>query len=272
MPCAVVTDFDGTLYRSDHRFNEADLDALCRAGERGITRVIATGRSLHSYRGVVPHGTLPVDYIVFSSGAGLLRESDDALLQSSQLDTTQVLRAANVLMEIDLPFMLHRPVPENHRFVHRTTTSATDDFHRRVAHYRDHSAPLVGCPSDFGPAAQLLAIAPPHRVDLFDRVRNALPALSVIRATSPMDHASLWIEVFPPGVSKSETCATLLGGLGIASADVLAIGNDYNDEDILDWAGRGVVTANAPPSLRDRFEVVPSNDEAGVATALASHA
>jgi len=268
MPRAVVTDFDGTLHRSDQAFNDSDLAALREAGRRGITRIIATGRSLYSFRRTVPAGRLPIDYVLFSSGAGVVREPSDDVIHSAQLEPDQVRQAADVLTDVNLPFMLHRPVPDNHRSLHRATPTASADFHRRLERYKDHTGPLIGCAGDFGPAAQLLAVAPPHHVHLVDEVRARLDGFSVIRATSPLDHASVWIEIFPAHVSKSLTTATLLAHLGISAVDVLAIGNDYNDEDLLNWAGRGVVTANAPESLRKRFDVVPANDAGGVAAAI----
>jgi hydroxymethylpyrimidine pyrophosphatase-like HAD family hydrolase len=46
------------------------------------------------------------------------------------------------------------------------------------------------------------------------------------------------------------------------------VGNDYNDLDLLEWAGSSFVVANAPPDLTDRFPTVASNDDCGVAEAI----
>jgi hydroxymethylpyrimidine pyrophosphatase-like HAD family hydrolase len=68
-----VTDLDGTLLRSDRTFAQSDLKALHRLGELHIIRVIATGRSIFSFNTVVD-SALPIDYVIFSTGAGAERE------------------------------------------------------------------------------------------------------------------------------------------------------------------------------------------------------
>jgi len=48
----------------------------------------------------------------------------------------------------------------------------------------------------------------------------------------------------------------------------MAIGNDYNDQDLLEWAGNAFVTANSPAKLKGLFRPVAANDEGGVAEAI----
>ena len=48
----------------------------------------------------------------------------------------------------------------------------------------------------------------------------------------------------------------------------MAIGNDYNDMDLLEWTGSGYVVDNAPVELKDRFCPVASNNHGGVADAV----
>ena len=71
-----------------------------------------------------------------------------------------------------------------------------------------------------------------------DQVASLLPDLTVIRTTSPLDHRSTWIEVFPREVSKSQAAAWLAARHGIRRGDVCAVGNDYNDRDLLEPRGR----------------------------------
>jgi hydroxymethylpyrimidine pyrophosphatase-like HAD family hydrolase len=99
-------------------------------------------------------------------------------------------------------------------------------------------------------------------------VRSGLPGLSVIHSTSPLDHESTWIECFHPDVSKGKTAAWLAAELGVNPMDTMAIGNDYNDLDLLEWAAHGFVVANAPIDMQNRFKQVASNDKCGVAEAV----
>ncbi len=99
-------------------------------------------------------------------------------------------------------------------------------------------------------------------------LKAKLPELKVIRATSPLDGESAWIEIFPAHVSKGHTAQWLCDFLKIDKESSLAIGNDYNDYDMLEWAEKSYVVQNAPQDLLERYKVIPSNDKDGVATVL----
>jgi hydroxymethylpyrimidine pyrophosphatase-like HAD family hydrolase len=61
-----------------------------------------------------------------------------------------------------------------------------------------------------------------------------LPEFRLIRATSPLDHVSTWFEVFPEGVGKSSAAAWVRDRMGGVVGSCVAVGNDYNDVDLLD--------------------------------------
>jgi hydroxymethylpyrimidine pyrophosphatase-like HAD family hydrolase len=90
----------------------------------------------------------------------------------------------------------------------------------------------------------------------------------IIQTTSPLDGQSTWIEIFPATVSKSLTTAWLSAAYGLKANHTLSVGNDYNDVDLLEWAGCSFVVDNAPDDLKNRFPVVASNNECGVAEAI----
>ena len=244
---------------------DCDRTALTRLGRDGCYRAIATGRSLHSF-GLVAGERFPVDYVVFSSGAGIYDLRQGRLLCAHALTGSQAAAAARVLGGLDLDFMVHRPIPDNHHFQYRRSGRRNPDFEGRLDRYRAFAAPLAGEP---GPSAQLLAVVPVDRSEpSSDHVAELLPDLTVIRTTSPLDHRSTWIEVFPRHVSKSQAAAWLAARHGIPRGQVCAIGNDYNDGDLLQWAGASYVVANAAPVLRARYDVVGAGGHCGVAEAV----
>lgn len=58
-----------------------------------------------------------------------------------------------------------------------------------------------------------------------------------------------WLDLVPAAVSKASGAAALAEWLGLAPAEVMAIGDDYNDIDLLRWAGRGVAMGGAPDAV-----------------------
>jgi len=70
-------------------------------------------------------------------------------------------------------------------------------------------------------------------------------------------------------VSKAKALAIVADRLGIAQAEVCAIGDNTNDEDMVRWAGFGVAMGNAPAALKSIAKHVTGTvDEAGVADVI----
>ncbi len=263
-----VCDFDGTLLRSDRRFSNDDLEALKQLGECGIVRAIATGRSIYSIN-TISISSLPVDFLIFSSGAGINRHPGGRIIRKTGLEAHQVSQAIQILQANRLDFMVHHPIPENHAFGYFKSTPDNADFNRRIELYHQFAKPLDANTDGFDMATQLLAVVPPDDTrPLIQTLRKALPDFNIIQTTSPLDGHSTWIEIFPATVSKSLAAAWLAKAFSLDAQQALAVGNDYNDLDLLEWAGSSFVVANAPQDLTDRFPKVASNNECGVAEAV----
>ena len=263
-----VCDFDGTLLRSDRTFSEDDLAALNRIGEMGIIRAIATGRSFYSIN-TISISSLPVDFLIFSSGAGINLHPGGQLMRNTGLEAQQVNRAIQILKTNGLDFMVHRPIPDNHAFSYFESTNGNADFKRRIDIYHQFAKPLDMNSDGFEMATQLLAVVPPgDKRPLIQTLRKALPDFNIIQTTSPLDGQSTWIEIFPETVSKSLAAEWLAESFGLDGNRALSVGNDYNDLDLLEWAGSSFVVRNAPQDLIERFPTVASNDDGGVAEAI----
>ena len=88
-----------------------------------------------------------------------------------------------------------------------------------------------------------------------------------LHQTTPGGDWQTWVILGGRGAGKTRAGAEWVRARhGIAHADVLAVGNDYNDLDLLEWAPDARVVANAPPDLRERFDTVPSNEADGFVT------
>jgi Cof subfamily protein (haloacid dehalogenase superfamily) len=264
-----ITDFDGTLLGSDGTVAQRDLDALAKLSRHGVKTAIATGRSLHSFMDS-PGADLAVDYIIFTTGAGVVSKPEYELLYQVNLSADMVTDTLERMSDSSLDFMLHHPVPDNHRFLYRRVTENNTDFESRIERQSGVGQALEATHMNgFGEAAQFLAVVPPENSrEVLERLRNEFSALSVVRATSPIDHESSWIELFHPDVSKGKTAAWLIAELGIDHGNTMAVGNDYNDLDLLEWAAHSFVVENAPHDMKCQFETVCSNDDGGVAEAV----
>ena len=281
----LITDLDGTLLNSHGALSTANRAALETLGAAGVPRVVATGRSLYSARKVLTHD-FPIDFLAFSSGAGIVSWPAAKPLRFVNMSAKEAAQARAVLLDLDCDFMTHAATPENHVMEYRrrnghetklgrgcsNSESAhpppNHDFERRLTRYREFATPGTG--ERFTAISQLLAIEPPDAAHRLDLVARELSELRVIRTTSPLDHKSCWIEVFPQTAGKAIAAEWLRTHLNVSVHDPIAIGNDYNDQELLDWAPTSYVVANAPAALRALREVVPTNDDDGFAEVVTS--
>ncbi len=250
-PRMVVTDFDGTLHHPENQVSNRDLDTLVRMQEEGIVRVIATGRNMFSFRRLIPDD-FPIDYLIFSTGCGILDWRTKELVHASHLESSRAREVATTLVEEGINFMVHRAVPENHHFVYFPGPAPNEDFHRRCELYHPYATPFDGITIPFDPVSQIIAILPPDP-EAFDRLASRFNGVQVIRSTSPISGSWFWMEFFHPGVSKGSAASWLSASLGIDRAEVVALGNDYNDLELLEWAGHAYMVEDAPPELRSLF-------------------
>jgi HAD superfamily hydrolase (TIGR01484 family) len=265
----VVTDLDGTLLTSERRLSSADRETLHALGERGILRVVATGRSLFSALKVLGPD-FPIDFLVHASGAGIMSWPDRRSLLSHHMQKEHARELAAELIRRELDFMLHHALPDNHCFYAHRARADNADFERRMELYAPFAQPLHEPLYIESTMSQALVIEPAEGESQHHALRAALPGYQVIRTTSPLDGASHWTEIFPLGVSKAAASAWLRRELALTSGTTLAIGNDYNDEELLAWADLACVVANAPPELSARYRAVASNDSGGFSEAVRS--
>jgi len=261
----IISDLDGTLLRCDQTVSASDLEALGAFGCQGIIRVLATGRSLYSLRKVIADD-FPVDFVIFSTGAGVLDCHTREVIYARQLAPEEVHTTTRYLQSAGLDFMLHAPLPDNHYFWYYRNGRDNPDMERRLALYAEFARPLPENLATALAASQFVCILADGD-SVVDMLRKTFPRLTVVRTSSPLDHRSVWIELLPDGVSKGHTARWLCERLGVPAAATIALGNDYNDLSLLEFAGRSYVVADAPFLLRERFQVLQPI-EGGILTGL----
>ncbi|MEN8211906.1 MAG: HAD family hydrolase [Thermodesulfobacteriota bacterium] len=271
-----VTDFDGTLLNDNKTISGKDLDTLQELKRRNVIIAVATGRSACLFKKALleigageDYQDFPINYVIFSTGAGIMEFPADKLIYQKAIDYLDIQKITTYFDYRRLDYMVHKAIPDTHVFVYKFFGDHNPDFDARLALYKKFAQPFPESFENFGSATQVLGIIPVGKSpDQIDIIQQELSDFSVIHATSPLDHQSSWIEVFHKDVSKSKAVAWLLNRLGIMKQDVISVGNDYNDEDLLSWSGQAYVVNNAPDSLKRKFKSVLSNNHSGVTHAV----
>jgi Cof subfamily protein (haloacid dehalogenase superfamily) len=262
----LALDLDGTLLDSAGRISEGNMSAVRKAQRSGVRVTVTTGRSFSSaeeYIRAIGTGDPSITY------NGALIQKGASVMKRFTLGPGVVLEAVSLLRELGHPPIVY--------------TADERKFYERVDRYgRDFFSFSKGTES------RLTRV---H--DLMTREWDGVLRVSVITGAEhiPALHLAVaqrmgtrvrtvdtcfpdwdfWIfEVLDRSCSKSNALAFLCSGLGIAREEVVAVGDNDNDIDMLLWAGRGVAMRNALPRVKEAASYVTenSNDGDGVAEVI----
>ncbi|MEN8120584.1 MAG: Cof-type HAD-IIB family hydrolase [Bacteroidota bacterium] len=255
-PKMILVDLDGTLLNSKKEIGDKDWNTLIKLGSEGIIRVFATGRTLYSAMKVLDSST-PFDYLVFSSGAGIVDWHTNKVIYSETLNISQISETENILRKLEVNFAIQLPIPENHKYYFHKSKKSNTDFEWRNDLYKKYSFKLNSS-YPLQQATQFLVILEDEKE--FEVVKSKIPNLKVIRATSPIDGKSIWLEIFPENISKASGGKYLCDMLNISEQDTIGIGNDYNDIDLLKWTHKSFAVANSPEIIKKMFSICIDNE------------
>lgn len=262
----LASDFDGTITTKQGVIPNSILDEFKKIENSTILRVIATGRSLFSFLTIVDEN-FPIDYLVFSGGVGVMNWKTKKIIAENHFSKAQTLEIYKFLKSNNFDFMVQYPVPDNHIFYQSSSGSFNSDFEARINYYK-----LNGImPAEKVPelASQFVIICN-EGANHFQYIKDNFRSFKVTKATSPIDYKSLWIEIFPEHVSKAYGLELLRIRHDIPIENIIAVGNDYYDYDMLEYVKphNAYVVANAPDELLQRYNIIPSSENEGVADLL----
>ena len=268
----VALDIDGTLLRSDKTISPRTRDAIDQARREGVRLVLVTGRRHPSARRVAEDlgGGVP---LVLHNGA-LVMEGG-SVLRCRPLPRAAARRAIHAGRAEGREPVLHcGAAGEGFLLVDEAARPSG-----LVGYYLERSRADVRLVSDLlaavdaeepiqvmfgGTCAEMDALSPRLDADLGDEVR-------VERTVYPASGVVL-LDVLHPAVGKAEALGFLQGRWGIAASETLAIGDNWNDREMVERAGLGFVMGNAPREmLALGLPALPTNDEDGVARAIEEH-
>ena len=262
----VIMDLDGTILPRKGKIDERDIEVLDTLEKKKVCRVIATGRSVFSFERALG-GEFPVDYLIFSSGAGILNWKTKDLIYSRGLQSDETQMIVKKLWFAKLSFALHEPIPDNHKYLYADINNTTPDFYYRNELYSQYAKPLENPEAEFGEACQFLIISK-NNSGVHEKVMEMFPRYHIERTTSPLDGKSIWTEIFPLGISKGSGSLFLSNKLNIPMSNIMAVGNDYNDITLLDWAENSFIVSSSPDELCEKYEVVGDDENTGLCEAI----
>ena len=268
----LAIDIDGTLLDSGGRIPEAHRGALADASARGIAIALVTGRSYHFTRHIADALSLPLTLIV-NNGA-VVKDVEGLTLMRRVLPR----QTAVAVLDGTRAFEDSVAVVFDRQDERQIVFERMDWTHPHRKGYYERNKAFIAAVSPLADALtedpiQVMfngAVAPMRALAIALRAMPAAGQFSVALPEYERRDFSL-LDVNGAGCSKGSTLARWTGACGFTRDQVMAVGDNLNDLDMLEFAGTAVVMGNAAESLKAHgFHLTGTNDEEGLATAIRS--
>lgn len=255
----IVLDLDGTLTNDKKEITRHTKETLLQAQEKGLKVVLASGRPTYGITALAEDLKLRQfgGYILAFNGGCITDCQDYSILFEQTLDEALVpelyQNARKAGMEILTyegksivatkkanKYVLHEA------FINKMEVKEASDFLHQIT-YPINKCLIVGDP------------VPLHKLEL--QLSEQLKGrMEVYRS------AGFFLECVPLGIDKARSLNWLITQLGVEREEIIACGDGYNDQSMINFAGLGVAMANAPRDIQDGADYVTySNEEDGVA-------
>ena len=266
----IAVDLDGTLLNTQTEISARNREAIQSALSLGITVVVVTGRRFHSARPFVEQ--VAGDITVISSNGARIGSVCGEVYYRNFLPSAvarQVIEAAREYRGYAVAIF---DVPGLGQIVMHDEAALEGP----VGWYMRNSRRYLVQTSDLGAAittdpVQVMFGGPPDRIAPVEAVLRASPVSSSCHLTwtKYLSRDLSLLDVMNRGCSKGSALATWARRCGICQEEVMAIGDNLNDAEMLQFAGCAVLTANHNyDTLPPKWTVTLSNDEDGVAAAI----
>ncbi len=267
----LALDLDGTLTNSQKEITPHTVEVLLKAQEQGLRIVLASGRPVF---GIAPladqlHLAEHDGYVLAYNGGQIVRWSDHQVISQQMLDP-----------EV-LPYIY---ACSKRQFIDAEGKPTTF----QILSYRGDTVFTENPGDQYVKYECWLNRIPCDKVDNFlEAATCLLPKCLIVGDPEPLHELELemaehlkgkndvyrseafFLEIVPPGIDKAKRLSILLEHLGMDRSELIACGDGYNDQSMIEYAGLGVAMSNAKPEVRAVADYITlSNEEDGVAAAV----
>src|SRR5262245_853822 len=241
----VVVDLDGTARSRRLGITPGVRDAIAAARVRGVRVCLATGRMWRSAEPWIRELGVDPPAILYNGGQVLDFETKRTLYER---------RLPAVAARAALELVRRDPDVQPHLYV--------DD---RVLVERSH--PLTeaytaddGLTAEVVPSFDAFLSADPYKVLIIGPEAHVARLQRTVHDAALPVHAvqsePVYLEILPPGVSKGEALRAMCDALGLSLGETIAIGDNWNDLEMIETAGLGVAMGHAPEGVRAKADYV----------------
>lgn len=281
----ITVDLDGTLLDSYGTISQKNKNAIQNAMNRGIEVVIASGRPISSAKSYANESGAN-NYIICGNGSVLYDIQNDKILYDKFIDRQKALQIIKICEENSIFYCLYTETltiskslnynilfynNENKRMPDdkRTNIKIIDNMYKYVEENPDIGIlKITICDEDkiiFGGIIRKLREI--KDIDVLDVQHMARKVITLGTEERTVEYH--YTEITSVNVNKWNAIEKLAENLQIKPEEIMAIGDNINDKEMIENAGLGVIMSNSAPYMKEFADVVVSdNNEDGVAEAI----
>jgi Cof subfamily protein (haloacid dehalogenase superfamily) len=259
----IALDVDGTLLNDDHELTEQTIETIQEVHDRGAHIVLCTGRA--------PDSTLPILQQLGLEGT-MITHNGAATVHADERGKSLINEFSFTLPEISP--MLDYVRREG---IHFDVCTSFNMYIERIGEYEKEmytkfliNPKLVTDVSELGlPIVKFTLFSKP---EVLDRVQLEWEEQQLYGQLRMIRSGDLFIDVMSAKANKGNALKALAATLEIDSSEILAIGNYYNDLEMMAFAGLGIAVENSPDRVKEAADAVTaSNNDEGVHKALVKY-
>ena len=266
----LATDIDGTLLNPQFTISDGDLMALRRAHAAGIEVVLVTGRR-HTFALPIAK-QLGFDLWLISSNGAITRSLAGETFHRDLMPAELCRQLCGAMQE----FRGNTVLTFDNETKGAIVLERLDELGASIRRWLEKNMEYI----EFVVPLESALVSDPVQAmfcGTMARMSQALAALdragmdgtvTVLRTEYPERDLSM-IDVLNAGCSKGHALERWAAHRGYSRDEVMAVGDNHNDIEMLEFAGHPVIMGNACEELRSRgWTVTLGNDACGIAAAV----
>ena len=266
----IAIDIDGTLLDSRSEISPANLDALHRAHEAGIETVLVTGRR-HDFALPIAQA-LGFDLWIISSNGAVTRSTHGERFHRDLLPKETAIKLCRAMRE----FRDNTVITFDRDGMGAIVCEQRERLYGVIQRWMEKNAPYI---EYVNPIEKALMEDPIQimfcgEVELMKTAERQLldcgfaDEITVLRTQYDLRNLTI-VDILNAGCSKGHALERWARHRGLVRDEVMAIGDNYNDVEMLTFAGHPVIMGNASDELKQNgWTITLHNDESGVAAAI----
>lgn len=261
----IALDMDGTTLNNNHiTISRKNRDAITYALKKGITVVPATGRTRSELPRCVEK--IPgIHYAITSNGAAVIDLEKNEPVYSNLIEPNLALNVLNIIKNQKLFVELYyegKAYIEKRAMIKLLTCLAPWQAVLVLSTRNTISSFTEFLTSRTKPVEKIEVHALGNTNNGFLEKLKRMPLTVTTSGYNTIEITSL-------NANKGSALAHLSEILGIKSSEVMAVGDNFNDKEMLDWAGVSAAVENADPEIKKSVDFITlKNSQSGAAYAI----